>query len=460
MLCLCVQLVAATGVNNSSASDEISTAGTSVEKGAPAQLGEVSGADSLQGECSSAEWKYATLVRLRKFLRRQYRARKNKVVDSVSISGDPGTDIADERAQLQQLAEDIKSIEFEIRMLSGNKTLLQNEATDCKDESLQGDSARSQRDTVRRVLRSAGSHKSGSASRKAESRERLAELHEGDEGDTAGEEEAGDELRGVRRNLLDLYAEPIENQDEGKVDSRLSVGAGGTLSLVPADSGGENLQSVDECIQAIRLVGERARNSVDARGERENNTSPSKIARLARQMPTGDQAEREDNSSPSKIDRMRRNSSPSKIDRMLRQKVCITLRVYVSVCACCACLSILCTACCRGAISCSKHPPSCPSLLLTLVLPPRRPTTSRAIRTNRLGVIRGAMLILPGGLRSIEAPCAPHRSLFCFRALLPALHAPWLQATRSVRSAYRSKRQRLLVLVRGDVCIVKWMVLR
>jgi hypothetical protein len=341
VLFLCVQLVAATGANSSSASDETSTARTSVEKGAPAQLGEASGADSLQGECSSAEWKYATLVRLRKFLRRQYRARKNKVVDSVSISGDPGTDIADERAQLQQLAEDIKSIEFEIRMLSGNKTLLQNEATDCKDESLQGDSARSQRDTVRRVLGSAGSHKSGSASRKAESGERLAELHEGDEGDTAGEEEAGDELRGVRRNLLDLYEEPIHNQDEGKVDSRLSVGAGGTLSSVSADSGGENLQAVDECIQAIRLVGERARNSVDARGERENYTSPSKIARLARQLATDNQAEREDNSSPSKIDRMRRNSSPSKIDRMRRQKVCVTLRVCQCMCLRCLFVNLM-----------------------------------------------------------------------------------------------------------------------
>lgn len=337
VICLsCVQLVAVTGFN--STSDVSSTAGASVEKEGPPSLGKVGGADSLQGECGSAEWKYATLVRLRKFLRRQYRARKNRVVDCVSSAGNPGTDIADERAQLQQLAEDIKSIEFEIRMLSGNKTILQDskdrltEPSEHKDELMQSDSARSQRDTVKRMLGSAGSYRGGSASRKADSSgERLEELHECDE----GEEEVGDELRGVRKNLLELYSEPLGIPGECAVESTLSAGAaalsvgaasdvGDTSKLrgplpavaelparASADSTKDNLQAVGECIDAIRLMGEKARTSADAvEGEgRENNTSPCKIARLKWQMATSSTlflAEGENNSSPSKIDRMRR----------------------------------------------------------------------------------------------------------------------------------------------------------
>jgi hypothetical protein len=338
---VCVQLVAATGMNSSVASDE-TTGGASMEA-CQAKLGETTGASVLQDESSSAEWKYATLVRLRKFLRRQYRARKNKVVDSVSNSSESGTDIADERAQLQQLAEDIKSIEFEIQMLSSNKTLVQDskDPPDGKDESMHGDSARSQRDTVKRVLGSAGSHWGSAASRKADSGQRLAELHEGDEGEPAEEVETADELRGVRRNLLELYAEPLEETVGREVDSGVSVGAlavpvgaapraptaaaaaaaahsssdtdaageaeeqGG---MVQAESAGNNrMQSVDEYIQAIRSIGAKARSAADSEcDEKENNTSPCKLARLARQLPTQDPRERETHSSPSKIERMRR----------------------------------------------------------------------------------------------------------------------------------------------------------
>lgn len=333
---VCEQLVAASGVNSSVASDE-TTSGASMEA-CQAKLGETAGASVLQDEASSAEWKHATLVRLRKFLRRQYRARKNKVVDSVSNSSASGADIADERAQLQQLAEDIKSIEFEIQMLSSNKTLVQDsKEPDGKDESVQGDSARSQRDTVKRVLGSAGSHWGSAASRKADSGQRLAGLHEGDEGDNAEEVETADELRGVRRNLLELYAEPLEEAVGREVDSDVNVGAlavpVGTApraataaaaagssetgvageaheqgSLVQAELAGKNhMQSVDECIQSIRAMGAKAVSAADSGcEEKENNSSPCKLERLSRQVPAQDPRERETNSSPSKIERMRR----------------------------------------------------------------------------------------------------------------------------------------------------------
>ena len=54
----------------------------------------------------SEEWKHTTLVRLRKFLRRQYRERKNKAL-SMSTTGESEETSSDERAQLQQLAADI-----------------------------------------------------------------------------------------------------------------------------------------------------------------------------------------------------------------------------------------------------------------------------------------------------------------------------------------------------------------
>jgi len=333
-----LQLVSS--VNSSTTSDDAQNASGSVASVPPIDtecLGNSIAGATHDPQGGSAEWKHTTLLRLRKFLRRQYRARKNKVVDSVSNTGSSGEDMADERAQLQQLASDIKSIEFEIRLLSDTHTAIKQHAeydegeagsAEPKDRSLQGDSARSTRDTVKRLLKSAGSLGGASASRLGglSSGERLARLHEGDEGDTAGEEEAEGDLRGVRRNLLELYAEP--QQDETALaGSALREGQGDATAplsaSLPATGDNSHLQSVDMCIEAIRLLGSKARDADNptvsvafkptddavCRSEEEverGGAGPCKIARLARQLRMDDCVERENDSSPSKIERLRR----------------------------------------------------------------------------------------------------------------------------------------------------------
>ena len=172
----------------------------------------------------SEEWKHTTLVRLRKFLRRQYRERKNKALESMSTTGESEETSSDERAQLQQLAADIKSIEFEIRLLSGSKTVVQHG----KRGSGHGDSARSQRDTVQRLLGSAGSG------------ERLQKLLESDERDAGGETAAGDELSAVRRNLLDYYADPVHGESIPDASA-------------PFDNGSRPPAVVDGSIEAIEV---------------------------------------------------------------------------------------------------------------------------------------------------------------------------------------------------------------
>ena len=216
----------------------------------------------------SEEWKHTTLVRLRKFLRRQYRERKNKALESMSTTGESEETSSDERAQLQQLAADIKSIEFEIRLLSGSKTVVQHG----KRSSGNGDSARSQRDTVQRLLGSAGSG------------ERLQKLLESDERDAGGETAAGDELSAVRRNLLDYYADPVHED---------SIPDAST----PFDDASRAPAVVDGCIEAIKDGGATADESKATatlpravsqlpahEEERETNSSPCKIARLHRKM--------------------------------------------------------------------------------------------------------------------------------------------------------------------------------
>ena len=333
-------------VNICTASDDAQNASGSVAVGscmdAEYMMGNSIAGASHDPKGGSVEWKYTTLLRLRKFLRRQYRSRKNKVVDSVSNTGSSGQDIADERDQLQQLAADIKSIEFEIRLLSDSQTAVKQHADVCveydeagsaepKDRSLQSDSARSRRDTVNRLLKSAGSLGGSSASRMGgmSSGERLARLHEGDEGDTAGEEKAEGDLRGVRRNLLELYADPQQDAPataagsavcSASMESQADATAPRSTGL-PAAENRSNLQSVDMCIEAIRSIGAKARAAEGSSTlqwaddtasiseevvEERGGAGPCKIARLARKLDMDDCVERENDSSPSKIERLLR----------------------------------------------------------------------------------------------------------------------------------------------------------
>ena len=252
-----VQL-AASLPNNSSAGDEVGGQSAANEDA------HVMPEEKLGSE----EWKHTTLVRLRKFLRRQYRERKNKALESMSTTGESEETSSDERAQLQQLAADIKSIEFEIRLLSGSKTVVQHG----KRSGGHGDSARSQRDTVQRLLGSAGSG------------ERLQKLLESDERDAGGETAAGDELSAVRRNLLDYYADPVPGE---------SIPDAST----PFDDASRAPAAVDGCIEAIKDGGAMADESKATatlpravsqlpahEEERETNSSPCKIARLHRKM--------------------------------------------------------------------------------------------------------------------------------------------------------------------------------
>jgi len=376
-----VQLVAASA-NNSVMSDDAQNTTGSFAIGASMDMGPSAkqGVDvnALQDdETGSTEWKHTTLVRLRKFLRRQYRARKNKVVDSVSYASE---DMGEERAQLQQLAADIKSIEFEIRLLSTNASFVQHGkqghtgSAESKDGA-QGDSARSQKDTVKRLLgSSASSFAGGSGSRMSgvSTGERLAGLHEGDE-DTAGEDDPAEELRGVRRNLLDLYNEPPPNiavaasmpsmqVDAGvksNISTRLLAQEGPARATTIAEE--DNLPDVDACIEAIKALGAKVRLAEAATGvqqadndagvaveeeenstspckiarharQEEHNTSPCKIARLARQLEREALEERENNSSPSKIDRIRRRMAA--VRAYLRIKG-VRLRSAAAVCHLC-----------------------------------------------------------------------------------------------------------------------------
>ena len=354
---------------------------------------------SQDEDTGSAEWKYNTLVRLRKFLRRQYRARKNKAVDSLSKSNSSGEDMADERAQLQQLASDIKSIEFEIRMLSTNKTAVdgKHSATDyaeCKvgSGSALGDSARSQRDTVKRMLGSGGSL-GGSSLRgtsacrmPASSASRLAGLNEGDEGDNA--QDTGDHLRGVRRNLLELYADPRQEQEKEKENEHVDVArmSESIVDAVAKDSAVDalvdavatvphpnvshldsqlgtsalekvigNLKCVNTCIEAIESIGAKvpsaeastfalppATSAEAGSKEQETCSSPCKLARLSRQLESSDHRpeghKKGTNTSPCKLARLHRqlevsdvveresNCSPCKIERMRRQMAMVRPR--------------------------------------------------------------------------------------------------------------------------------------
>ncbi len=344
-------------VNSSTVSDDAQNASGSVALGScmdsECMIGNSIAGASHGPKDDSVEWKYTTLLRLRKFLRRQYRSRKNKVVDSVSNTGSSGQDIADERDQLQQLAADIKSIEFEIRLLSDSQTAVKQHADVCveydeagsvepKDRSLQSDSARSRRDTVNRLLKSAGSLGGSSASRMGglSSGERLARLHEGDEGDTAGEEKAEGDLRGVRRNLLELYADPQQDAPATAAGSASMESQADAKALrstgLPAGNR-SNLQSVDMCIEAIRSMGAKARAAEGSStlqraddtasmseevAEERGGAGPCKIARLARQLDMDDCVEREN------------DSSPSKIERLIRQ-----MATVVNDCSCCSLFS-------------------------------------------------------------------------------------------------------------------------
>eukprot|EP00960_Hanusia_phi_P058808 763990-Hanusia_phi.AAC.8 len=76
-------------------------------------------------DASQQDWKFNALLRMKKFLRKQYRAKKNRMMDFISKPSTPSDDIESERSQLIQLATDIKSIDFEIRLLSNSKTVVQ-----------------------------------------------------------------------------------------------------------------------------------------------------------------------------------------------------------------------------------------------------------------------------------------------------------------------------------------------
>ena len=281
----------------------------------------------MEDEAGGTEWKHATLVRLRKFLRRQYRARKNKVVDSAVATSDSIESMSDERAQLQQLAADIKSIELEIGLLSNMKTVVQH-GKKCASGSAgrmscgtQSDSARSQRDTVKRILGSCGSMKgSASRARGTLSGEKLAKLPESDEPEAVSEGDGNDELSEVRRNLLELYAEHTQTEDAGaglvsesEITHVATVSASTSVlklscvsglpeekvALVPIGSAGEDMIGTFPVFQNMDST------SPVQEEERETNSSPCKISRLLLQR-KGLPVEKETNSSPSKIHRMQR----------------------------------------------------------------------------------------------------------------------------------------------------------
>ncbi|MFN9899533.1 MAG: hypothetical protein ACK55Z_12230, partial [bacterium] len=95
-----------------------------------------------------------------------------------------------------------------------------------------------------------------------------------------------------------------------------------------------NLQSVDMCIEAIRSMGAKARAAEGSStlqraddtasmseevAEERGGAGPCKIARLARQLDMDDCVEREN------------DSSPSKIERLIRQ-----MATVVNDCSCCS----------------------------------------------------------------------------------------------------------------------------
>ena len=103
-------------------------------------------------DSSQQDWKFNALLRMKKFLRKQYRTKKNRSVlddfwllsflifdasrmmEFISKPSTPSEDIESERAQLMQLATDIKSIDFEIRLLSNSKTVVQDKGRPVEHE--------------------------------------------------------------------------------------------------------------------------------------------------------------------------------------------------------------------------------------------------------------------------------------------------------------------------------------
>ncbi|EKX45533.1 hypothetical protein GUITHDRAFT_108407 [Guillardia theta CCMP2712] len=85
-------------------------------------------------DSSQQDWKFNALLRMKKFLRKQYRTKKNRMMEFISKPSTPSEDIESERSQLMQLATDIKSIDFEIRLLSNSKTVVQDKGRPVEHE--------------------------------------------------------------------------------------------------------------------------------------------------------------------------------------------------------------------------------------------------------------------------------------------------------------------------------------
>jgi hypothetical protein len=212
----------------------------------------------------------------------------------------------------------------------------------------------------------------------ASSASRLAGLNEGDEGDNV--QDTGDHLRGVRRNLLELYADPRQEQEQEKENEHAEVTrmSESIVDAVARDSAvdalvdavavphpnvshlasqlgtsalekvSSNLKCVITCIEAIESIGAKvpsaeastfalppATSAEDVSKEQETCSSPCKLARLSRQLESSDHRpeghQKETNTSPCKLARLYRqlevsdvveresNCSPCKIERMRRQ---------------------------------------------------------------------------------------------------------------------------------------------
>ncbi|KAJ1492312.1 hypothetical protein T484DRAFT_1771569, partial [Baffinella frigidus] len=173
--------------------------------------------DSIVSNEGTTEWKHSTLLRLRKFLRKQYRIRKSKLVDSAARDSSAPEELETDRKQLLQIGKDIRSIEFEIRLLSNQKTVVQHGKQNPSPTNANHDSAD--------LLGSAGASEGGAWSGSWRGGGG-AEAEGGGARGVVSEERAA--LRAVKRNLLNLYCDsPVAPIAETGDASDLSYNAGG-----------------------------------------------------------------------------------------------------------------------------------------------------------------------------------------------------------------------------------------
>jgi len=94
------QIVSQNGHSGSKPSqvEETMRSGGSQEHSESRDLG-----DSITSTEGTTEWKHSTLLRLRKFLRKQYRMRKSKLVDSAARDSGAPEELETDRKQLLQV---------------------------------------------------------------------------------------------------------------------------------------------------------------------------------------------------------------------------------------------------------------------------------------------------------------------------------------------------------------------